>query len=106
VAKLQELCKEIREINEANGWDCPKPEDWDHLHRIPTFLCLIHEEVSEALMGFRIDDRENVAEELADVLIRVLDLACGLEIDLDEEVRQKLTKNRRRGIRHGGRKKI
>lgn len=106
MAGLNDLGAEIHEVNEANGWNCPKPSDWDDPNRIPTFLCLIHSEVSEALEGFRIDDRENVAEELTDVLIRVLDLAFGLGIDMDEEVRLKLAKNRTRGIRHGGSKQI
>lgn len=44
----------------------------------------------------------NVAEELADVLIRLLDTAKRHDIDLDLEVAKKLEKNRARGYRHGG----
>jgi NTP pyrophosphatase (non-canonical NTP hydrolase) len=40
--------------------------------------------------------RANFAEELADTLIRVLDLASGLGIDLDSEVIRKLNKNKQR----------
>lgn len=105
-APLAALGVEIREVNVSNGWNVPTQEDWDDPHRIPTFLCLIHSEASEALEGFRIDDRENVAEELADVLIRVLDLSHGLGIDMDAEVAAKLAKNRTRGIRHGGVKQV
>ncbi len=104
--QLEALAHEIRHVNLTNGWRVPCPEDWDDPNRIPTFLCLIHSEVSEALEGFRVGDRANVAEELADTFIRVLDLAHGLGIDLTTEVFEKLEKNRNRGIRHGGKKQI
>lgn len=96
--------QEILTINRANGWTVATPESWDDERHIPALLCLIHSEVSEALEGFRHGDRENVAEELADTLIRVLDLACGLGIDMDGEVERKLAKNRERGLRHGGKR--
>jgi len=99
---LMALASMIRQMNLANGWEVPQLEDWNNLRRIPTFLCLIHSEVSEALEGFRHGDKENVAEELADALIRVLDLAVGLGIDLDTEVRDKLEINKKRGYKHGG----
>ena len=47
-------------------------------------------------------DRANFNEELADAVIRILDMATGLGIDLDSEIAQKLDKNRSRGYRHGG----
>ena len=99
---LTELAAEIRIVNEDNGWKVPEHGDWLIANRIPMFLALIHSEVSEALEGFRRSDRANVAEELADVLIRVLDLAHGLGIDMDAEVENKLRINRERGYRHGG----
>jgi NTP pyrophosphatase (non-canonical NTP hydrolase) len=107
---LAELGKTILEINRGNGWNVMTPEDWpeqseaDPLkkYRIPASIALVHSELSEALEGFRKLDRANFAEELADVLIRTLDLACGLGIDIDAEVKNKLEKNRSRGYRHGG----
>lgn len=99
---LSELARVINEINRANGWEVLTPADWDDPRRIPTVVALIHSEVSEVLEGFRVGDRANVAEELADVLIRVLDATGGLGIDIDEEVRKKLAKNRTRGYKHGG----
>lgn len=99
---LNELATEINEINRANGWEVLTPEEWDDPRRIPTVIALIHSEVSEALEGFRVGDRANVAEELADVLIRVLDASGGLGIDMDAEVRAKLARNRTRGYKHGG----
>jgi len=99
---LGELATTIREINRANGWNVTQPVDWSDPYKVPAILALIHSEVSEALEGFRKGDRANVGEELADVLIRILDCAPGLEIDLDREVAAKLEKNKTRGYRHGG----
>lgn len=73
-------------------------------YRVPAVLALIHSEVSEALEAFRKDDRDNFAEELADVVIRTLDCAGGLGIDLEKAVLAKLEKNRGRGFRHGGKR--
>lgn len=101
---LNVLAKEIREINRANGWDIPCEEDWDHEHRIPTLLCLVHSEVSEALEAFRKEDDDNLCEELADIVIRCLDMSIGLGIDLDREVKRKLDRNRQRGYKHGGKR--
>ena len=88
---LNELAREVIDVNRANGWEVLQPDDWsDQPYKVPAFLALIHSEVSEALEGYRHCDRENFAEELADVVIRVLDCASGLGIDMDAEVRAKL----------------
>ena len=70
-------------------------------YKIPAILALVTSEVSEALEAFRTRDRDNFEEELADVVIRVLDLAGGLGIDLDKALQDKLLKNRQRSYRHG-----
>lgn len=113
---LNDLAQEIVDINRANGWKVVAPHDWpsnddpllDHhvykRYKIPAMLMLITSEAAEALEGFRHGDRENFNEEMADILIRVLDLAGGLGIDMDVEVRLKLEKNRGRGFRHGGKR--
>jgi NTP pyrophosphatase (non-canonical NTP hydrolase) len=98
------LAAEIIEINTANGWNVLKPEQWDDTCKIPAILALIHSEVSEALEGFRKGDKVNFSEEMAEVLIRVLDCTGGLEIDIDAAVRAKLEKNKTRGFRHGGKR--
>lgn len=101
---LEELGEIVLEVNKANGWKVLSPPDWDDPYRIPTCIALLHSEVSEALEGFRNGDQANFREELADVQIRLLDLSCGLGIDLDREVMAKLERNRARGFRHGGKK--
>ncbi len=101
---LHELGLEILEINKANGWKVVQPADWSNDYKIPAITALIHSEVSEALEAFRENDQENFAEELADIIIRTLDCAAGLEVDLDRAVAEKLAKNRLRGFRHGGKR--
>lgn len=102
---LNELGKEIIAINEANGWNVAVPDDWElSQYKVPSVIALIHSEVSEALEAFRNHDKENFVEELADVLIRVLDCSSGLGLDMDAAVRAKLEKNKTRGFRHGGKR--
>lgn len=100
--RLNALAAEINTINRANGWKVVTPEEWDDDYKLGTILALIHSEVSEALEAIRHRDRDNFEEELADVLIRVLDVAGGLGIDIDAVVRAKLERNKGRGHRHGG----
>ena len=64
------------QLNQSNGLI------YIYIYKIPAVLALVHSEVSEALEAFRIDDKENFIEELADVVIRVLDLSEGLEMDI------------------------
>ncbi len=101
---LTELGREVLEINEANGWNVTTADTWNepNKYRIPAILALIHSEVSEALEAYRKGDKENFIEELADTLIRLVDLTAGLEVDLAAAVKAKLAVNRTRGYRHGG----
>lgn len=101
---ISELSKEIVEINKSNGWNVLKPEEWDDEYKILAILDLIHSEVSEATEAFRHNDFENFKEELADVIIRVLDCSGGLEIDITDSILNKLEKNRNRGYKHGGKR--
>lgn len=71
-------------------------------------LCLIHSEVSEALEALRskdtlittFDGRSTFGEELADIIIRVMDLAEWLQIDLSKAVVEKHEKNKGRPQLH------
>lgn len=101
---LNELGQEIIAINEANGWNVTKPEQWEDMYKIPAILALITSETSEALEAFRHNDKDNFAEECADQIIRILDLTAGLEIDIDAAISAKMEKNKTRGFRHGGKR--
>lgn len=98
------LGEEIIEINTANGWNVMKPEQWADTYKIPGVLALVHSEVSEALEAFRKGDIDNFIEELADVVIRVVDCSEGLGLNIETAIRAKLEKNKTRGFRHGGKR--
>lgn len=70
---------------------------------IPTKLCLIHSEISEAMEGHRkglIDDhlphRTMLEVELADAVIRIADLAGALGLDLGGAIAEKMAYNAHR----------
>lgn len=76
-------------------------------------LALIHSEVSEALEDVRADNfapstnsqtgkPEGLPSELADIVIRVLDLADILGIDMTRALEEKHSYNLGRAHRHGG----
>lgn len=71
-------------------------------------LAMVHSEVSEALEAIRKEKGDDiVVEELADILIRVLDLWAGMSTDqytnhsLAKAVNDKMKKNRERPKMHG-----
>lgn len=74
---------------------------WDKPQPVAVYLALIHSEVSEALEADRKGDRENFAEEIADVFIRLGDLCGGLELDIETTIKAKMEKNRNRPKMHG-----
>lgn len=66
-------------------------------------LALVHSEISEALEGHRkglmddhLTDRPMFDVELADAVIRILDIAAGLKVDLVQVIYEKLAYNRQR----------
>lgn len=81
---------------------------------IPQALALIHSEVSEALEAFReyemVEETEGNGKpigfpsELADIVIRVYDLAGALGINLDACIERKHAYNLTRPHKHGGRR--
>lgn len=87
---VNELSREIMEINAANGWRTTKPFEWEDTYKVPAILALIHSEVSEAWIGLTQVGRDNYAEELADVVIRILDMLEGLAFDAEKVIREQL----------------
>lgn len=105
--QLKELQGVVYDINFKNGW-------FDTSRTVLEDLMLIVTEVAEAAEEYRegnikigttFDEKGKplgFASEIADILIRLLDLCERHEIDLVKETIQKLDYNRTRGHRHGG----
>lgn len=62
---------------------------------------LIVSEIGEAEEALRHNDIANLREELADAVIRICDLAGGLEMDLEAEIERKMKINETRPYKHG-----
>jgi NTP pyrophosphatase (non-canonical NTP hydrolase) len=102
--------REIHQLAIDKGWW--KSEPWTE-RNIPEVLCLIHSEISEALEELRhtnnpqdyaVADNGNVlgfGVELADAVIRILDLAEYFDIDLEHLIALKHEYNKGRAYRHG-----
>jgi NTP pyrophosphatase (non-canonical NTP hydrolase) len=90
---MQNLKNEILKFRDDRGWN--------HAHREKDLAISIVLEASELLENFQwksseeaaTDTRQNIKEEMADVLIYLVQLADSLDVDLEDEVYKKLEKN-------------
>lgn len=112
---LTEMASEVAELNKEKGWR-------DGNRTFGEYVALLHSEVSESLEAYRdygLDDAtagwapvpqavrpkpEGVGSELADVLIRLLDMSEAFGFDLEVEYRRKMAYNLTRSYRHGGKR--
>lgn len=98
---IQRLCHKI--ASEKGFWD-------DKDFNISEKLMLIVSEIGEACEALRKDNRQEPGQkwlkdtfedELADAMIRILDLAEKLDIDMNWQIFNKLDYNQKREYKHG-----
>ena len=96
------LQRRIHRQNRQMGW-------WDKPREMGTLLCLVHSEISEAMEGARknlMDDhlphRSMLEVELADAIIRILDIAESEKLDVIGAIIEKVAYNRKRADHQPG----
>lgn len=77
---------------------------FDDARHVLSWLMLITTEVAEAAEEVRRGDFEKFSEELADICIRVFDVAGACNVNLEQEIINKMSKNEKRPERHGGKR--
>jgi NTP pyrophosphatase (non-canonical NTP hydrolase) len=119
---IDQLSKEVHEAAIANGWwetrddIVSRCDTWPTLHKAAkanieiAALGLAMSECGEAMdairKGYPADDKlpqyGNHAVEIADAIIRLLDLTAKMNIPIGNIIEAKLEVNRKRGHMHGG----
>ena len=110
--RIRDAMREIRATNAAKGWES-KGE-----HLFAEKMLLVISEITEALEEFRSHHGikeiyynehshtkpEGIPIEIADAVIRIFDFCEANGIDLEAALRTKMSYNKTRPFRHGGRK--
>jgi NTP pyrophosphatase (non-canonical NTP hydrolase) len=92
---MKELAEEIHETAVEKGF-------WEGGSRnFLEALMLIVSEAAEACEAYRKQQNDKIPDELADIMIRTMDLAEGFGIDIQDAVVKKMEFNRTRPYKHG-----
>lgn len=119
MTSLNSIADEVHELAQAKGWHSASETEDAFVERACNNL---HDEVSELHEAWRNNNLRAACdkaqqmealgiapltcleEELADIVIRVLDNAKRLGVNIDRAVRSKHEFNKNRPIRHGGKR--
>jgi len=102
---IDNIQKAIHETAKEKGW-------WDEPRETGTCLMLMVSELAEAMEGYRVGNPPSdkipafsqIEEELADVIIRILDYAEHNGFCIEGAIVAKMAYNKTREHRHGGKK--
>lgn len=99
------IAHRVHETSKEKGW-------WYEDRNDGELIALIHSELSEALEALRkgnqpdnhLPQHNGVVVELADAVIRIMDMAEARQWPLAQAIIEKIEYNKTREIRHGGKK--
>ena len=91
---MNQLAREIMAIRIEHGFETSK-------ENMLGKLMLVVTEISEAAEDVRHQNWDHFSEEIADTIIRLLDICATLDIDIEAEIARKVEINRARPFRHG-----
>lgn len=104
LASFSSIAFRVHQMAVEKGW-------WESDRNDGEMLALMHSELSEGLEALRKDlqsdhipEFKGIEEELADVIIRIMDFAFARKLHLSEAILAKIAFNATRPHRHGGKK--
>lgn len=103
---LDEVAGLSASIRESKGFHTPGSITGADGEAMLGKLMLVTTEVAEAAEAVRNEDIENFREELADIIIRTVDLAHSCGISIGRAVDEKMKRNATRAHRHGRKSRL